>query len=230
MTNVMKKLFSMLFIAAMCCMALVSCGNDEPSKTPSPKISFEVLDNEVIVTAVGQGEVLLYQDEIPTTNPALVSRTYSTYSVKFTATAQEEGKTISDIATLVVEIPSSKAFSLSSVYENPTDTHFRFDIDMEKDSSSIYLYNIVFQIGDAVSPAMNIRIDAPVTIDKTGKIYTYAGTGIMPYMMRGNTLVPMTGDAYLVTNLLCNVNTEAKTYDIKFDCHGGNFVDAGRLK
>ncbi len=153
----MKKLFSMLFIAAMCCMALVSCGDDEPTKPE------------------------------PTQN-------------------------------------------LESVYESVTDTHFMFDIDLSRDSSSIYLYNIVFRIGEATSPAMSIRIDAPVTVDKTGKIYTYAGTGITPYMMRGNTLVPMAGPSYLVTNLLCNVNTKAKTYDIKFDCHGGHFEDAGRLQ
>lgn len=120
--------------------------------------------------------------------------------------------------------------NLESIYENETDTHFMFDINLDNDSSTIYLYNIVFRIGDAVSPAMNIRIDAPVTVDNTGKIYTYAGTGITPYMMRGNTLVPMAGPNYLVTNLLCNVNIQTKTYDIKFDCHGGHFEDAGRLK
>lgn len=120
--------------------------------------------------------------------------------------------------------------NLESIYENETDTHFMFDINLDNDSSTIYLYNIVFRIGDAVSPAMNIRIDAPVTVDNTGKIYTYVGTGITPYMMRGNTLVPMAGPNYLVTNLLCNVNIQTKTYDIKFDCHGGHFEDAGRLK
>lgn len=120
--------------------------------------------------------------------------------------------------------------NLESLYENETDTHFMFDIDMEKDSSSIYLYNIVFRIGEATSPAMNIRIDAPVTVDNTGKIYTYAGTNIVPYMLRGNTPVPMAGPNYLVTDLLCNINTAAKTYDIKFDCHGGHFEDSGRLK
>ncbi len=119
--------------------------------------------------------------------------------------------------------------NLKSYCENETDPHFTFDINLDKDSSSIYLYNIVFHIGDAVSPAMNIRIDAPVTVDKTGKIYTYAGTNITPYMMRGSSLVPMTGPNYLVTNLLCNVNTLTKTYDIRFDCHGGHFEDVGRL-
>ena len=120
--------------------------------------------------------------------------------------------------------------NLESAYTDPTDTHFLFDIDLEKDSSTIYLYNIVFRIGEAVSPAMNIRIDAPVTVDQTGKIYTYAGTNIVPFMLRGNTAVPMTGPSYLVTDLLCNVNIKDKTYYIKFDCHGGHFEETGRLK
>ncbi len=119
---------------------------------------------------------------------------------------------------------------LESVYTEPTDTHFMFDIDLNKDSSSIYLYNIVFRIGEAVSPAMNIRIDAPVTVDKSGKVYTYSGTGIMPYMLRGNTPVPMPGEAYVVTNLNCRVDTKDKKYSITFDCHSGHFNDAGDLK
>ena len=41
MTNVMKKLFSMLFIAAMCCMALVSCGNDDEPVKPEPTQNLE---------------------------------------------------------------------------------------------------------------------------------------------------------------------------------------------
>ena len=124
-------------------------------------------------------------------------------------------------------VPTQK---LESVYSEPTDTHFMFDIDLNKDSSSIYLYNIVFRIGEAVSPAMNIRIDAPVTVDKSGKVYTYSGTGIMPYMLRGSTPVPMPGDAYLVTDLTCTVDTKNKQYSITFDCHGGHFNDAGKLK
>jgi hypothetical protein len=105
-----------------------------------------------------------------------------------------------------------------------------FDIDLAKDSSTIYLYNIVFRIGEVESPPMAIRIDAPVTTDRTGKVYTYAGTDIAPYMLRGSVFLLMTDDRYKVTDLLCHVNTEAKTYDIKFDCHGGHFENAGKLK
>lgn len=118
--------------------------------------------------------------------------------------------------------------NLESVKESGTDTYYVFDIDMDKDSSSIYMYSIKFS--DQMPVTIDVRIDAPVTVDKTGKVYTYAGTGIMPYMMRNGKLIPMPGEAYLVTDLLCNVNTEAKTYDIKFDCHGGHFEQSGKLK
>ncbi len=120
--------------------------------------------------------------------------------------------------------------NLESEYENETDTHFRFDIDMDKDSSSIYMYNIVFHIGEATSPAMTLRVDAPVTVDKAKKVYTYSGTGIVAYMMRGSTWVPMPGEAYLVHNLLCTIDTNVKSYYIKFDCHGGHFEESGKLK
>ena len=118
--------------------------------------------------------------------------------------------------------------NLESVCEDPEhDTHYLFDIDLDKDSSSIYIYNVQFAPN---APLLTIRIDAPVIADRSGKIYSYSGTGIMPYMQRGSVFMPMPGENYLVTDLLCNVNTEAKTYDIKFYCHGGHFKDAGRLK
>ena len=125
-----------------------------------------------------------------------------------------------------------KTQNLESMYEKETDTHFMFDINMNKDSSSIYMYNIVFRIGEATSPAMTLRADAPVTVDKSGKVYTYSGsgTGIVAYMLRGTSWAPMPSDAYLVNNLTCNVNPEAKTYAITFDCHGGHFDESGELQ
>lgn len=126
--------------------------------------------------------------------------------------------------------PVEKTQLISSVFTDPTDTHYTFDIDLDKDSSSIYLYNIVFRIGETTSPAMNIRIDAPVTVDKSGKVYTYSGNNIVPYMLRGQIPVPMVGEAYLVNNLYCTVNTADMTFAIRFDCHGGHHDDSGTLQ
>ena len=126
-------------------------------------------------------------------------------------------------------VPVVENFKISSIYQDATDTHYEFDVNLDQDSSSIYLYNIVFRIGEAVSPAMNIRIDAPVTVDKSGKVYTYSGNGIVPYMLRGQTPVPMPGEAYLVNNLYCTVNMADMTFSISFDCHGGHHNDSGTL-
>ena len=117
--------------------------------------------------------------------------------------------------------------NLESVYENENEIRYVFDIDLAQDSSSIYIYNVVFAPG---APSLTIRIDAPVTTDRSGKVYTYAGTNIIPYAQLHGVMLRMTDEVYRVTNLLCNVNTEAKTYDIKFDCHGGHFENAGKLK
>lgn len=117
--------------------------------------------------------------------------------------------------------------NLESVYENENEMRYVFDIDLAQDSSSIYIYNVVFGPG---APSLMVRIDAPVTTDSSGKVYTYAGTNIIPYAQLHGVMLRMTDEVYRVTNLLCHVNTEAKTYDIKFDCHGGHFENAGKLK
>ena len=115
---------------------------------------------------------------------------------------------------------------IESVYQNETEPHYVFDIDMSKDSSSIYLYNVKFS--DKMPVTVNIRIDAPVTVDKSGKVFTYAGTNIVPYLIMGSTPVPRSD--FMVTNLTCTVDTKKKTYDMFFNCHGGEFKAAGELK
>ena len=229
----MKKIFSILFIATMLSMTLMSCGDDEPGKTKAPKINYEIQEEAVIVTAVGNGEVVLYQDGEPTTNPVTVLRSYEDRNITFTATAQEEGKEISEETHLAIEVPFNdnlQVLTVNSAYDNETETHFTFDINLNKELSIIELYNIVFTIGPAQSPAMNIRIDAPVTYDRNTRTYTYAGTGITPYMIRGGSLIPMEGDAYRVTDLTCTVNVKDKTYSISFDCHGGHYENSGKIK
>ena len=229
----MKKIFSMLFIVTLLGMVFTACGDDEPGQTASPEITFEILEDQVVVTAKGQGEVMLYLDGANTPNPTTLQRSYQDYEATFTATAKEGKQKISDVTTLKLTIPKSEKlahFTAKSTFVNETDTRFEFDIDMDKDSSTIFMYNIVFRIGEATSPAMTLRVDAPVTVDKSGKVYTYAGTGIVAFMKRGTTWMPMPGDTYMVNNLTCNVNPAAKTYDIAFDCHGGHFEQSGALQ
>jgi len=123
--------------------------------------------------------------------------------------------------------PEPQSQTISSVYASDADVHYTFDIKLDEDSSSIYFYNVVFTIGETKSPAMNIRIDAPVTVDNAGTTYTYRGTNIIPWMLRGTTWTP--APSFVVTNLTCTVNTSAATYSIFFNCHGGEYSDSGKL-
>jgi len=117
---------------------------------------------------------------------------------------------------------------LTSVYANENDVHYTFDIDLDKDSSSIYCYNVVFTIGERTSPALNIRIDSPVKVSANGTTYTYQGTNIIPWMLRGSTYVP--APEFVVTDLTCVLDMTAKTFALSFNCHGGQFHDSGQLK
>ena len=124
------------------------------------------------------------------------------------------------------EPPTSQ--TIESVHGEANDTYIVWDINLDRDSSSIYIYNVVFTIGESQSPAMNIRIDSPCTVDKSGNIYNYQGTDIIPYMMMGTSFVPV--PSMPVTNFVCTVNTKDKTYSTSFDCHGGHWSKSGKLK
>ena len=124
------------------------------------------------------------------------------------------------------EVPMTQ--QLESEIDDETGARVVFDIDLNKDSSSVYVYNAVFTIGERVSPPMDIRIDSPCSVDKSGTVYTLSGTGMIPYMKMGSTFVPV--PSMPVTNFICTVNTKEKTYSTSFDCHGGHWAKSGKLK
>ena len=78
----------------------------EPETTATPVITVDVQDDVVIITATGDGEVLLYIDGELVENPATITRGNADQVVVVTATAQEEGKLISDEASMDVTIPA----------------------------------------------------------------------------------------------------------------------------
>ena len=128
------------------------------------------------------------------------------------------------------------AQKLESEHGEANDTYLIYDIDLNKDSSTIYVHNAVFSMGTISSPPLNISVNAPCTVDKTGKVFTFAGTNIVPNLMRGNTPVPF--PTLSVNNLRSVVNVEKKTYSISFDCTGsamgreinGHYDKEGKLK
>ena len=74
--------------------------------TATPVITYEVTDNEVIITVTGDGEVHVYVDGVEVDNPYTIPRGEEDVTVVVTATAQEEGKLISETATQEVVVPA----------------------------------------------------------------------------------------------------------------------------
>ena len=125
---------------------------------------------------------------------------------------------------------------LESEHGVANDTYLVWNIDLNQDSSSINVYNAVFQMGDKQSPALNISIQSPCTVDKTGKVYTLMGSNIIPNLIMGSTPVPY--PTLRVNNLKSVVDVEKKTYTISFDCQGtamgkpidGHYDKEGKLQ
>lgn len=125
------------------------------------------------------------------------------------------------------EPDAPKTQNLESVHENDqTDMYYVFDIDLNKDKSTIYMYNMRF--GGAPF-AMTLRVNVPASL-KNG-VYTLSGTDLVADMYNESAgWIPMADERYQLKNLMCTVNPKAKEYSISFDAHGGHFEDSGKLK
>lgn len=118
--------------------------------------------------------------------------------------------------------------NLTSVHEGESDKYFVFDIDMTKDKSTIYMYNI--QFGGAPF-SMNLRVKVPVSLNSEGNAYIMSGTDLVAEMdMPTSGWIPMEDEKYQLKNLMCTVNPKAKEYSISFDAHGGHFEENGKLQ
>ena len=82
-------------------------GTIEPQEvTATPVISYEVTDDAVIITVTGDGEVHVYVNGEEVENPYTIPRGEEDVTVVVTATAQEEGKLISETATEEIVVPA----------------------------------------------------------------------------------------------------------------------------
>lgn len=78
-------------------------------KTATPEIVVTEGEEAYTVTATGAGTVKLYKDGEEVENPCTVARTSEEQTFVFTATAKEEGKDISKVATQNVTVPALPA-------------------------------------------------------------------------------------------------------------------------
>ena len=124
------------------------------------------------------------------------------------------------------EVPKTQ--NLVTSHESESDQYFVFDIDMNKDKSTIYMYNIQFAPN---APKMTLRVNVPVSLNKSGNAYIMTGTNLVCDMNNPSAgWIPMTDEQYQLQNLLCTVNPSAKLYSISFDAHGGHFEESGKLQ
>ena len=79
---------------------------------PTPEVTatptFDWNSETFTITAIGAGEVLMYVDGEPVANPYTFEQTDVEMTYTVTATAQEPGKEISEIATMTVTVPAKE--------------------------------------------------------------------------------------------------------------------------
>lgn len=80
-------------------------------KTDPPVINCATTDNAVIVTATGRGHVCLYIEGLLVGNPYSIPRTNVDEVYHVTATAQEEGKLISETTYMEISVPAKEGLS-----------------------------------------------------------------------------------------------------------------------
>ena len=80
----------------------------KPAQTDKPVITPEETEDAVIVTATGNGTVVMYVNGVEVENPVTFAKEEVEKTYTVTATAQEEGKLISETATLEVTVPAKQ--------------------------------------------------------------------------------------------------------------------------
>ncbi len=80
----------------------------EPVVTPTPAITYEITDDAIIITATGEGEVLLYVNGELVENPCIIERGEEDVTIVVTATAQGEDMEISEVATETIVVPAKE--------------------------------------------------------------------------------------------------------------------------
>lgn len=91
---------------------------DAPDVTYPPIISTELNNTEVIITATGDGEILLYVNGMLVDNPYKIPRSKEDVTVIVTATAQESGKPISETVTIEIIIPKLSSDGIDELFKD----------------------------------------------------------------------------------------------------------------
>ncbi len=120
---------------------------EPPYETPAPEVTVDVQETQVVITATGEGEVVLYVNGQPVENPYTIARTEEVQFVTVYATAQRDADAIAGISeSMYVEIPELEGVT-------PEDPHMTgyWLVEVNAKGEKIYTELIVGQNGDYVN-------------------------------------------------------------------------------
>lgn len=100
--------------------------DDSPNVTDMPFIGYDITSDYVEVFALGDGDIHLYKDGVEVENPCVIMRTEDDQYFTFTATAQEEGKLISETAEQVVMVPACEFVGVINTRIGKTVKNIRY--------------------------------------------------------------------------------------------------------
>ncbi|MCR5131140.1 MAG: leucine-rich repeat protein [Prevotella sp.] len=133
--------------------------------TETPVITYVTTDDSCIITATGEGMVKLYANGVEVDNPYTVARTSQDQTITMTATAQEEGKDISDTATLLVTIQKIDKIEECAEVDG---IYYKFFLRTQTAEVAYDELNNRDYTGDIV---------VPETVTYNGVVYTVTGIG-----------------------------------------------------
>ena len=163
------------------CTVTVEGGTVEPEVTATPVITVE--NNEegeyLMISASGDGTVKLYIDGMEVPNPFQYNYQDEEHDITITATAQEDGKEISETAELVYTVPAkTQEPPTPQVTEKPVITYF-VDMDAETvtitatGNGTVILYNDDVEVARGEGVATYV---VPFTEDPEGEEMGFSAT------------------------------------------------------
>lgn len=150
---------------------------------------------------------------------------YMTYTVETSAGTYKVLTFPADMRSMLID----QAGYTFDNYETTTMKFYRFiESAVSPATFDMYMYNVKFTEQMPVQRRLHFPLSGDnVTVKATTTGYTITGTGIIPLYLDGSTEVPMASRT--VDNLVLNINTIAKTFDVAFDCYGLHYTDNGKL-
>ena len=148
----------------------IKFGDDEHTTTGAPTIDYEVTDDDVTITAIGEGEVLLYIDGELVENPWVIMRGEEDITVIASATAQKAGEFISETVTKEILIPKKMP---------------EFELGDCDGDGKITIGDVTTLIDYLLSKSAPISSEEAADCDGDGKITIGDVTTLIDYLLSG---------------------------------------------